>query len=219
MNTKLLLLTGLATGIALQLCPTALAAPITYTGSASPDVVIPDNNLSGVASTIVVPSDGFSEITTVTLTLNIIGDPTAYNGDYYAYLQNSSGLLMLMSNIDNPPAIPYGSTGNGINVTLADGNPNIGTAPYGVNAPLTGTYAPQGGSLDATFGGNISPEGDWTLFIADTSPGGVGELANWSLTVNGVPDNGSTMMLLGMGVGFLGLCSLRQFRTAPVSRD
>jgi subtilisin-like proprotein convertase family protein len=211
MKTKLILLAGLATGLALQLCPSALANTITVSGSASVGVIIPDNNLSGVASTIILNSAGAQNMTTiesVTVTLDIVGAPTAYNGDFYAYLANSSGLVVLFNNIDTPPA--YGSPGNGINVTLSDSaSVNIGVAPYAAGQTLTGTYLAQGGSLESTFGGYKSPVGAWTLFVADTSSGGVGELAGWSLTVVGVPDNGGTLLLSGMGVGLLGLCALR----------
>ena len=49
-------------------------------------------------------------------------------------------------------------------------------------------------------------DGGWTLFIADTSEGGIGSLDSWSLQVTGnpptgltVPDNGNALELLAMG--------------------
>jgi subtilisin-like proprotein convertase family protein len=214
MNTQHLLLTGLVTML-WQFCPAAAANPITLAGSASPGQVIPDNDLSGLASTIYLSAPP-SAITSVSLTLDIVGAPIAYNGDYYAYLQFNTGLFVLLNNIG--PA-PYGSPGNGINVTLSDGNPTIATAPFAAGQSLTGTYAPEGGgastgnSLGNTFDG-LNPNGGWTLFIADESPGGVGELADWSLDVTantpGIPDTGRTMGLLVLGVGSLGLWFMRK---------
>jgi subtilisin-like proprotein convertase family protein len=83
-------------------------------------------------------------------------------------------------------------------------------SPYG--QPLSGTYAPQAGSL-ASFDG-LDPNGAWTFFIADEQPGGVGELLNWSLEVTGteattVPDTGSAFELLGLGASSLALWSRR----------
>jgi hypothetical protein len=221
MNTKHLLLTGSVAGLALRLCLPAMANPITILGSASPGLVIPDNNLNGVASTINLTAP-LSEITHVSLTLDIAGSPSAgdaYNGDYYAYLQFSTGLIVLLNRIG---PTPLGSPGSGINVTLSDGNPNIGAAPYTAGLPLTGTYAPQGGgastgsSLGNTFGG-LNPNGGWTLFIADESPGGVGELVSWSLdvtarTTSAIPDDGSALIMLVLGLSPLALWSLRQRR-------
>jgi subtilisin-like proprotein convertase family protein len=222
MNTKLILIAGLAAGLALQLCPKAVASPITITGGASPGQVITDEDLNGLSSTITLSAPS-SEITSVSLTLDIAGAPIAYNGDYYAYLQFGSGLIVLLNSIDSS-IVPFGSPGSGINVTLIDGNPNIGTAPYSAGQPLTGTYSPQGGgastgsSLGNTFDG-MNPNGSWTLFIADESPGGVGELVDWSLDVTanttssvGVPDNGSTWALLvlgGLGMAVFARCSRR----------
>jgi subtilisin-like proprotein convertase family protein len=213
MKTKLILLAGLATGFALQLCPPALANTITATGSASPGLIIPDNNLSGVASTINLNSlaaQSIDFIQSVTVTLDIVGYPNsgeAYNGDYYAYLQNGSGLVVLLNQIDTPPT--FGSPGSGMNITLTDSaSVGIQNAPYTAGGLLTGTYQPDE-SLNNIFGGYKSPVGAWTLFVADESAGDVGKLADWSLTVVGLPDNGGTLLQLAMGVGLLGVYSMR----------
>ena len=64
MNTKLFLFAGLTSGLVLQLCSPVMANPITITGSASPGLAIPDNDLNGLASTITL-SAPFVDITGV----------------------------------------------------------------------------------------------------------------------------------------------------------
>ena len=88
MNTKLQVIIVLTAGLALQFCPAATAQNFDA-GLGSP-IPIPDANytlgINGIASQIDVGGvDGM--IDSVTVTLDITGDPTAYNGDYYAYLQ------------------------------------------------------------------------------------------------------------------------------------
>lgn len=217
MKTKVILLAGLAAGLALQI--SAVADPITLTQSTSPGAIIPDNDLNGVASTMdidSVPAQEMRSITGVTLTVDVTGDPVAWNGDYYAYLSFGPDLCLLLDNVGTGP---YGSPGDGFDITFSDavGVPNVSTAA-GLNtmANLTGTYAPQVGNL-SMFNSLASPVGDWTLFIADTDAGDVGQLASWSLTINGTPDNSGTLLLLAMGVGFLGLFGLRRSRHERVS--
>jgi subtilisin-like proprotein convertase family protein len=215
MNAKSHLFAGLATMLALQLCPKA-AGQITTTASVSPDAVIQDDNVNGLSSSITLNS-AINSITSVQVTVDVVGSPYAFNGDYYAYLQYSSGLVVLLNNLGGSIGNPYGSPGDGFNVTFSDSAPNISTAPEVPLQALTGTYAPQEGSL-STFDG-LNPDGTWTLFIADEQPGGVGELKSWSLdvtgnplTVPGVPDNSSTLELLVLGASSLALLSLRQRR-------
>ena len=122
---------------------------------------------------------------------------------------------MLLNNLGSSVNNPFGSPGSGFNVTFNDAAANISAAPMTAGSPLTGTWAPQAGTL-STFNG-LNPNGDWTLLIADESPGGIGTLENWSLEVTGnevtaIPDNGSTVGLLAFGASLLALWSLRQRR-------
>jgi subtilisin-like proprotein convertase family protein len=191
-----------------------MADPIVVTASATPNAVIPDGNLAGLSSSITLSSlaaQSISVITSVSVTVNIVGDAHAWNGDYYAYLQYGPDLVVLLNQLGVPGNGGFGSSGNGMDVTFSAGATSINSSP--ANAELGTpsvpvTYAPVG-NLNAFDGLTSATSGAWTLFIADTSSGGVGELDNWSLTVTGLPDNGSTLLLLTMGVGLLGLCSLR----------
>ena len=91
---------------------------------------------------------------------------------------------------------------------------------------LTGTFQPDARNVSpfsvldtspwtaflSSFDG-LDPNGTWTLFIADVSPVGIGTLDSWSLTVDGtgpvgVPDGGSTVALLAVGM----ICLAFRFR-------
>jgi hypothetical protein len=202
-------------------------AQITLSGGGTPDEIIPNNDSSGIAETITLPS-GIQSITDVQLTLNIGGTPdlTPFNGNYFAYLTDGSTTVTLLNRVGTAPGSTvtdmFGYSDMGFDITLADGNPDIHTYqtdPYTLSGgQLTGTWGPDGDALSA-FDGQGSA-GTWTLFIADESEGGGGNLDSWSLDVTGfpgaippgVPDDSSTMELLFVGVGLLALYSIRQRR-------
>lgn len=202
MKTKFLLFATLAAGLAAQTCPTAMAQSYT-TSSGALNETIPDNDPDGLSSTINV-SVPITDIGSVDVTLDITG---GFNGDYYAYLQSGSGLVVLLNRLDATVNNPYGSPGSGFNITFSDNSPNVSTAPVIAGQPLTGTWAPQAGNLNSTFDG-MNPNGDWTLFIADESPGGVGTLEDWSVEVTAIPES-STLSLLVFGGSSLVLWSFR----------
>jgi len=76
-------------------------------------------------------------------------------------------------------------------------------------SPATVTESTPRTAMLNVFDGGIA-DGGWTLFIADTSEGGIGSLDSWSLQVTGnpstgptVPDNGDALELLAMGISLL----------------
>jgi hypothetical protein len=207
-------------------------AQITLSGSQSPDTIIPDADLSGLAETINLGS-GIQSITDVTLSLDVGGTAnySPFNGDYYAYLTDGSTTVVLLNRVGTAPGTTvldtFGYSDKGFDVQLSDGSPNIHnyqSGPYTLNGAgqLTGTWGPDGGSLSAFNG--LSSAGNWTLFIADESPGGIGNLDSWTLdvtgtpstVVSGVPDSSSTMGLLALGASSLAVLSLRHRRLAAV---
>lgn len=223
------LLAIILAGLALQLRPQALATEIT--ASSFPGVVIPDNETCGVAD-IINLSTAITSITDVQVTLDISG---GFNGDYYAYLRHSDssgvGFSVLLNRVGVTASNPYGSSDSGFSVTFSDSaSGNIHSASAGGGA-LNGIFQPDGrnvspstapGTLDSTsstallnsFNG-MDANGDWTLFIADVSPVGIGTLEDWSLTIDGtgaagVPDGGSTLGLMAIGLGFLAFCFRRR---------
>ena len=200
----------------------AWAGSITQSATYSPAVVIPDDDLSGVSDTETFSSP-IQSITDLQVNLNISG---GYDGDFYAYLTHgSTDFAVLLNRIGVNSGSTYGSFDSGMNVTLSDAaSVNIHDASYN-GGLLSGTFQPDGrngspltapAALDATptttgLGGfdGSDANGAWTLFIADTSPVGIGTLESWSLVVTGntgtagVPDSGATVVLLEVGAGLL----------------
>jgi len=195
--------------ISLALCFNSRADFIS--ASETVNTLIPDNDLSGLASTISLGSSS-GHISSIVLTLDLGGTPSAFNGDYYAYLTHGSILVPLLNNVGEPAA-PFGYADNGFDVTFKDSGPNIHNYQnfnytFNANQQLTGTWSPDGGMLSLFDGQNAG--GNWTLFVADTSAGGTGNLNNWSLELTTVvPDNGGTLSLLCLGMISIGLWKLR----------
>ena len=213
-KAKFALLAACTTGLAVQL--SSQAAPQSVTVTSSPGVVIPDGDLNGVVDTLSL-STPITSISDVELNLDISG---GYDGDFYAYLSHGTGFAVLLNRIGSTASNPYGSSDSGMDVifsgSAANGDIHLASPLGGV---LTGTWQPDARNVAPTtaldtsprsaflssFQG-LNPNGTWTLFIADVSPLGVGELASLSLEVTGstgtsvVPDDSSTMLLLVLGV-------------------
>ncbi len=210
--------------LVLALAPvrSAWAGSITQSATYGLGVVIPDNDLNGVADTETFSSP-IQSITDLQVSLNISG---GYDGDFYAYLTHgSTDFAVLLNRIGVNSGSTYGSFDSGMNITLSDAaSVNIHDASYN-GGLLSGTFQPDGrnvspltahAALDAApttaglsgFDGSDA-NGAWTLFIADTSPVGIGTLESWSLVVTGnpgtagVPDSGATVVLLEVGAGLL----------------
>jgi hypothetical protein len=200
-----------------------------------PDAVIPGSDASGISETIPLGSS-IQSITDVQLTLDIAGTSyyQPFNGDYYAYLMHGSGFAVLLNRVGVTAVNTFGYSDTGMNVTFSDSGADIHTyqtGSYTLNGDgqLTGTWAPDGRTaspftvldtsprtaLLSTFDGEGSG-GNWTLFIADCSPGGIGNLVGWNLQVTGtpsissVPDGGNTMRLLFLGASSLALLAARK---------
>ena len=205
-----------AVGILLAL---PVAAQVVQTYSAMPNLTIPDNSTVGVAQTITLPANVVS-ITDVTLDLTVTG---GFTGDYYAYLEHGSDVAVLLNRVGRTGSAPFGYLDNGLQVTLSDSAANgdihtYQTVSNPAGGTLTGTWAPDGRSVSpfdvvtgdsrtATLSGlnGQSSGGAWTLYIADLSTGGVGTLANWSLTITGssVPEPANWAWVTGTGLAIL----------------
>ncbi|NDE85427.1 MAG: hypothetical protein EB056_05310, partial [Verrucomicrobia bacterium] len=152
-------------------------------------VPIPDGNPAGLSQTLV--NSQMSPLPyAVRLNLNINPDSIAggFLGDYVAYLRHVSadGLdsrtVKLFEHIGATSTNPDGSAGTGMSVLLSDWATDSIALQDPVNQ-LTGSYRPGviGQQLTLNDLGGVDPSGDWTLFVGDTSSGGVGVLAGWSV--------------------------------------
>jgi subtilisin-like proprotein convertase family protein len=204
-------------------CLAASAASITDSATFNPNVTIPDNDLNGVSDTQTF-SSGIQSITDVKISFDISG---GYNGDYYAFLRHGdTGFAVLLNRVGRTGANSLGSLDGGFSITLSEtaaGDVHGASAGGGT---LLGIWQADGRNIDPLSALDTSPRnalldvfngmnanGDWTLFIADTSAVGIGTLQDWTLTVSGlaVPEPGAASLLaLGGATAWLSLMRKRK---------
>jgi len=198
------------------------------TVSTSPGTVIPDANPVGITSTLTVSGmTGFT--TNLTVALDITG---GFTGDLYAYLISPTGTMVVLLNRPGmSSSASFGYSNSGFDVTLSASSSNIHTfeaGTYSLNGggQLTGTWGtdsraidPMGApsTFDAAAAGNTllnlngtSPNGVWTIFVADLSGGGQSTLVSWGLTVVTAPEP-QTWTLLGGGLAALWAIGRKRF--------
>ena len=147
--------------------------------------VVPDNNFSGWSDTRSVSTMPAGTFTGLSVDLQLSG---GWNGDLYAYLVHSSGFSVLLDRVgvgvSGVSAFGYGDAG--MNVNLAATGTSI--HQYGGNS--TFSAAPTGSWLTDNTSGSLasflstSPNGTWSLFIADLSGGGVSTVQSWGLQMD-----------------------------------
>ena len=158
---------------------TATAGNVSGSGTAL-NTVIPDNNESGVAYGLNFAATGLTiNPGSVQVTLNISG---GYNGDLTVYLSHGAGVAYLLQ---MNQAVSSSGLSSAVFVA-GTGTP----VPTGGSGALTGTsYTAASGNLTAF--NNADPNGAWTLFFADRSPGDFSTLngfsVNFGTTVTFVP--------------------------------
>ena len=193
---------------------TSRASSTNATFTATPGLAVPDANPVGLVSTLDVSGMSGSTVN-LTVNLDITG---GFNGDLYAYLVSPTGtVVVLLNRVGMGSGNPFGYGNAGLDITLdsASGN-NIHdyqSGSYTISGcQLTGTWAPDSRTIDplsapsvfdlAPTGSTLTsldgadPNGVWTLFIADLSPGGQSTIVSWGLTVMTVPEP-QTWTLLG----------------------
>ena len=144
--------------------------------------IIPDNDFNGWADTRSVSTMPAGVIMGLSVDLELTG---GWNGDLYAYLVHDSGFTVLLDRV-GAPGLSYGYGDAGMDVTLVAS----GTSIHGYGGGNTFSSTPTGiwmtdntsGSLASFLG--TSPNGAWSLFIADLSAGGVTTVQNWGLQMD-----------------------------------
>ena len=219
-TTLLLIIAVLLLGLAHP----AQADMIIYAHTFSAGAVIPDGDLGGWSDTHLLGGLSTAPISDVNVGLNLSG---GWNGDLYAYLVHNSGFAVLLNRVGRGPGNELGYDTAGMNVTL-DATAVLGNI-HAVSAPA-GSYQPDGrniGPLTAAANFNdsgnptallssfngLNANGNWTLYIADVSGGGVSTLTSWTLEIAAVPEPASlvegAVAVLFLG-GVIGLYRLRR---------
>ena len=206
---------------------------------------IPDNSASGYLDSHTVGSVP-GVISSVTVTLNISG---GYNGDLYVWLSHGGGLSVLLNRVglSSTNGVGYGDAGFGLDGLLnqftlddqASGDVHFyQAASYTFNGDeqLTGVWQPDGrildpesaaGSFDTASRANLlnvfdgmDPNGQWTLYVADLSPGGISTIEDWSLQITSVVPEPGVLSLCALGLVVLLVKPLRPMSAklgSPVS--
>ncbi len=131
---------------------------------------IPDNNTTGISSTISISANKI--IRDVNVTVNIIHP---WIGDLDLTLISPSGKSVLLVSSRQDDGANY------TNTVFDDSalNPlGSGTAPY------TGTFSPEG-TLSNFY--DEASVGNWILKVVDSGPEDIGTINSWSLEICGVP--------------------------------
>ena len=188
--------------------------------------IIPDGNANGWTDTRTV-SGVSGIIQDVNVYVNVSGGA---NGDLYAYLSFKNGSVVLLNRVGTTSSNPFGSSAAGFgsgptryNFKLDDAGATDIHA-YNSGDPVTGVYQPdrrtadplvvldtstRGSSL-ASFN-NLSPNGDWTLFFADTVGGNSpSTVVSWGLEITAVPEPVNTALGIFGGVFVVVLISKNQ---------
>jgi subtilisin-like proprotein convertase family protein len=167
---------------------------------------IPDSPAGGVAYSFGFEDTG-QQISSIIVTLSISG---GYNGDLYASLLHGSAYAVLLNRVGGSVGNPYGSGSSGYVITLNMGLLNdIHNASGTPGQPIAGSDFSADGRVNYTDTGRdtahtldvfnqVNPQGTWTLFFADLSPGSVSTLNAWSVEITTVPEP------VNVALGFLG---------------
>jgi len=201
--TKLVCIAGLV-----GLAATATAQVFTY--AVDPDKQsIPDGDLNG--STFIGTVSGVTSALSTNsfiVSLNIVGDPIANNGDFYAFLRDPNGdIAYLLNRVGSPANGGIGYADNGMNVRFYDGSdeanhaftdvhwyqldPVYGGVP-GDNG-LTGIFRPDGRSIDP-----LSNPGLFQTAARDSTFSvfqGINPNGDWGLFVADVSSGGSAKLV------------------------
>lgn len=160
----------------------APTAGTSVTASGPIAVAIPDNNATGVSTTLNVAGiPGSATATGVGVLFNITH---TWDGDLTIFLKSPNNQVLNLVNARG------GSGDNFVNTNIT----STATVSLPTAAPFTGTFMPEG-SLSAlapagytptatTFTPLYATNGTWGLGVRDAANGDVGTITNWTLTIN-----------------------------------
>jgi hypothetical protein len=190
----------------LLLTATSAFASVTTTYVFPAGVAVPDNSIIGLADTReIAGTAGPLQHLVVSLEL-----ADGWNGDLYAHIIHDSGFAVLLNRIGRTAAFTVGSGTSGLQAVFDDSAPSDIHLVAPTSGIVAGIYQPDARTADpdtvtdsstrsaflGSFAG-LNPNGRWTLFLADLSPGGTSTLTSWSLQVTTVPEPGAGLLTVG----------------------
>jgi subtilisin-like proprotein convertase family protein len=162
--------------------------------------VVPDGNASGLSDVRTINS-AIGTITSIKVGIKIVGE---FNGDLFAYVRHSGGFAVLLNRPGKTLTNAIGYADAGFDVMFQTGAANGDVHTYqgstmpAIGSPLTGTWEPDGRTVDPAFVtdastraalltsfNGLNASGEWTLYIADLESGGTNMLAEWKLEIIG----------------------------------
>jgi subtilisin-like proprotein convertase family protein len=151
----------------------------TYTADPDPNAPIPDNNPTGITSTITVPPSS-----NIVLDVDVQLTTThSWAGDLRANLAHGAASSTFY---DQPgvPASTFGCSGDNPTLTVDDEGTGGAVETSCLNAPVSYppgvNYTPNN---PLSVFDNLDVEGDWVLTISDHAAGDTGTLDSWSIIV------------------------------------
>ena len=195
----------LLSAAALACWPIAADAAITVGDTFVVEAEVPDNSIIGLSDTRRI-SSAVTSIQSVTVEIFASG---GWAGDLYAYLVHGGGFSVLLNRAGRSIADPVGSGATGLSLVFSDlALDDIHTAIPAFGS-ASGVFQPDARETDpaevldtsprtaflSSFSG-LDANGDWTLYVADLAAGDVMVLHGWSLSITGVPEPSSMMLLV-----------------------
>jgi subtilisin-like proprotein convertase family protein len=155
---------------------------------------IPDNDETGVSSTLDIDPGACSDITDLNVAVNI---SHTWVGDLIVTLTHNGTSAVI---IDRPgyPTSTYGCEGNGIIDAVLDDSASNSVENSSCTQDFLGTFSPNT-SLSIFNGGDAS--GTWSLTVSDVSEGDVGSLNSWGLILSCGSTNAYTLTVNRTGSG------------------
>jgi hypothetical protein len=197
----------------------------TYSSGFANSGNIPVGNLSGWSDSEAISGET-GAISSITVNLDISG---GFNGSLYGYLEYDGVIVTLINRVGVQSGNSFGYTDSGFNITLDSSAANnihsYQSGSYTINGSgqLTGTWAPDGNNISplsspSSFNANpsgsglasfegLSPDGTWTLFLADVVSGGSQpQVLSYGIDITTVPE--PVNMALGIFAGLFILGSV-----------
>ena len=199
-------------------CASQGVAALTWTAAApNVNLPIPDNSPNAGAASDIYIAPGDAQLSGIAnpcvasvlgVQFTIIG---GWDGDYTVVLLHTDGAASQTVTLLNRLLGGAAANSGFDHVTLAAGQPDINSAASASStAAISGAWSPQGGVNFGSFQ-NVSPGGDWLLYLTDNAGGDQGILTGWSLTLDVVPEPvNAALMVFGGLAGILALARHRR---------